>query len=148
MTEETHGGETHGGGCLCGAVRYEVRGPLRQALVCHCAMCQKTHGVPAAYSAAANETLRFPESRGLAWFRSSPQVERGFCRHCGASLFWRREGAGYTSIACGSLDRPSGVAIAGHIFVGEKGDYYEIHDGLPQFEKGTGGKVPGAPSVI
>jgi hypothetical protein len=40
------------------------------------------------------------------------------------------------------------VAIVGHIFVASKGDYYEITDGLPQFEQGTGGQVPQAPSAV
>ena len=32
----------------------------------------------------------------------------------------------------GCLDEPTGIRLANHIFVGEKGDYYEIGDGLPQ----------------
>ena len=32
------------GGCECGAVRYEVRGPLREVIDCHCGQCRRTHG--------------------------------------------------------------------------------------------------------
>ena len=32
------------GGCLCGAVRYEVRGPLRDVLICHCTECRRWSG--------------------------------------------------------------------------------------------------------
>jgi hypothetical protein len=138
----------HRGGCLCGAVSYEVEGALRPALVCHCRMCQQTHGVPAAYSAARRDQLRLDETRGLAWYSSSGKARRGFCRECGASLFWEPVGGDYYAIACGTLEQPTGVEIVGHIFVASKGDYYEITDGLPQFEKGTGGQVPQAPSVV
>jgi len=32
------------GGCLCGGIRYEIFGPVGQALYCHCSMCRKSHG--------------------------------------------------------------------------------------------------------
>ena len=32
------------GSCLCGSVRYEVRGLLEPASHCHCSMCRKAHG--------------------------------------------------------------------------------------------------------
>jgi len=145
---EGKGEKRHGGGCLCGAVRYEVSGELRPALVCHCRMCQQTHGVPAAYSAAKRERLALTEARGLAWYASSGTARRGFCRECGASLFWEPTGGDYVAIACGTLDQPTGIKTVGHIFVADKGDWYEIADGLPQFEKGTGGQVPQAPTVV
>jgi len=137
----------HAGGCLCGAVRYEVRGGLRDALVCHCSMCQRTHGAPAPYTAAENDDLRLVEGRGLKWYRSSESAERGFCGGCGASLFWRPTKGSYTAIACGTLDQPCGVKTVGHIFLVDKGDYYTLTDGLPQFQRGTGGQLPAAPTV-
>jgi len=138
----SEGRSTHGGGCLCGAVRYEVTGELRPALVCHCRMCQQTHGVPAAYSAASHGDFRMTETRGLKWFVSSTVARRGFCSECGASIFWERIGGPSISIACGSLDPPSGVKIVGHIFMADKGDYYEVTDGLPQREQGSNGRIP------
>ena len=138
--------DMHRGGCLCGAVRYEVAGQLRPALVCHCQMCQRTHGVPAAYTAAAQGDLRLTETRGLKWYRSSAIARRGFCSECGASIFWERVGGPGISIACGTLDPPSGVSIVGHIFMADKGDYYEMTDGLPQRVDGSGGQVPASPT--
>jgi hypothetical protein len=49
--------DVHGGGCLCGGVRYEVTGPLRDVVVCHCSRCLRTHGHAAAYSACARDDL-------------------------------------------------------------------------------------------
>ncbi len=40
------------GGCLCGAVRYEVQGPLRDVLICHCEECRRWHGHVSATTAA------------------------------------------------------------------------------------------------
>lgn len=138
----------HRGGCQCGGVRYEVEGALRPALICHCGMCQKIHSGPAYYSAAENERLRLVESETLTWYRSSPTAERGFCRACGASLFWRPAEGGYTAISCGSLDRPSGVDAVAHVFLVDQGDYYALTDALPRFDKGSGGKLPGVTTVL
>ncbi len=141
-------GERHQGGCQCGETRYEVRGPLRPALICHCGMCQRIHSGPAYYSAAQNENLHLVKSDALGWYRSSPEAERGFCRSCGASLFWRPARGGYTAVSCGSLDRPSGVKAAGHVYLVDQGDYYDLHDDLPRFQRGSGSKLPGVMTVI
>ena len=74
------------GGCECGAVRYEVRGPLREVINCHCGQCRRTHGHFAAYSAAARADLAIVEDRGLKWDRSSDSARRGFCGGCGGGL--------------------------------------------------------------
>jgi hypothetical protein len=122
------------GGCLCGAVRYEVCGPLRDVLICHCSQCRRVHGTPAAFSGAPEERFRLLEARGLAWYRSSDIAERGFCRDCGSSLFWRPLGKGRLSFTPGSLDDGHGLRCSAHVFTASKGDYYEIpEDGLRRF---------------
>lgn len=120
------------GGCLCGAVRYEARGPLRDVINCHCGRCRRTHGHVAAYTEVASEDLALLEDRGLRWYDADGR-ERGFCRECGASLFWRRPGLDGTSIAAGTLDAPTGLRTVAHIFVDSKGDYYELADDLERF---------------
>lgn len=132
------GDETAKGGCLCGAVRYEVSGPLRPVVSCHCGQCLKYHGHYAAYSAAPTEAVGFTEDRGLTWFRSSDFARRGFCGACGSSLFWQRDDSGRLSIAAGSFDDPSRLRTVRHIFVEDKADYYEIADGLEQLPRGMG----------
>jgi hypothetical protein len=59
------------GGCLCGAVRYEVRGPLRPVVYCHCAQCRRTSGHFSAWTATRPDDLVLNESKGLRWYRSS-----------------------------------------------------------------------------
>jgi hypothetical protein len=124
---------THATGrCLCGAIRFEIEGPMRDVVICHCGQCRRQHGAPPGYSQAAWEHIRFEGEEALSWYRSSEEARRGFCRICGSSLFWERIGSGRVSIAAGSLDAPTGLKTVRHIFVADKGDYYEIHDDAEQ----------------
>ncbi len=127
------------GGCLCGAVRFQVSGPLRDVVNCHCSMCQKLHGVFGAHSKAKKNDIAIIEDRGLKWYRTSKIAQRGFCRECGSSLFWQPDEQDSTGILAGSLDQPTGLNTMGHIFVGEKADFYEINYPFPQFEKSSDG---------
>ena len=127
---------TYGGGCLCGAIRYRVAGELRPVVACHCGQCRRTSGHHVAATAARVEDLTIEGEAELAWFASSAFAKRGFCRTCGSNLFWQGEGAPQISIMAGTLDDASDLKIAAHIFVGDKGDYYEIADGAPQHQDG------------
>ncbi len=127
------------GGCLCGSVRYEVRGPLRPVVDCHCAQCRRTSGHFAAFTAARTQDLVLTGSEGLRWYRSSAAARRGFCGDCGSSLFWEPASGGRVSIAAGTLDLPTGLETVAHVFVGDSGDYYTIGDGLPRRTNGNHG---------
>jgi hypothetical protein len=121
------------GGCLCGAVRYEVHGPLRDVVLCHCSRCRRTHGHVAAYAACRSDDLVLVESRELRWYADDGR-ERGFCAGCGASLFWRAPGRGTVSIAAGTIAPPTGLRTIGQIFVASAGDYYEVPDAGERFD--------------
>lgn len=125
---------TRGSGrCLCGAVRYAVTGPLRDVSYCHCSQCRRTSGHFVAASACDTDHLRLIEDAGLRWYRSSPAAERGFCKRCGSSLFWRPDHGAHISIMSGTLDMPTGLTACEHIHVDSASDYYTIDDGLPRF---------------
>ncbi|HUN71207.1 MAG TPA: GFA family protein [Steroidobacteraceae bacterium] len=121
------------GQCLCGGVRFEVHGPLRPIIYCHCTMCRRSGGHFDAATACAREHLRLVSAKDLRWFQSSEAARRGFCGTCGSQLFWERVAGAQISIWAGTLDTPTGLEPSMHIFVAEKGDYYEIADGLPQW---------------
>lgn len=121
------------GGCLCGSVRYEVRGKLRPVVNCHCTQCRRTHGHFIGYTSTEKDSLVLTEETGLRWYQSSEKAQRGFCAACGASLFWDPAEGSSIAIAAGTIDEPTGLETVRHIFVAEKGDYYEIEDDLPQF---------------
>jgi hypothetical protein len=130
------------GRCLCGAVRYEIRGPLRDVLVCHCSECRRWSGHLFAATSAQKSDLVLVESDALRWI-DSPESEsdarRGFCSACGSSLFWDAPARDTISIAVGSLDEPTGLETIGHVYVSQAGDYYELPaDGLPRHERLSG----------
>ena len=129
------------GGCLCGGVRYQIVGPRRDIINCHCENCRRTHGHIAAYTSVRKSDLDLTNEQTLQWYHDeSPDTWRGFCNRCGASLFWdARDGRNKMSVAAGSLDDSGELQTIGHVFVSEAGQYYEISDGLPQFETGNDG---------
>ena len=124
------------GGCLCGAVRFEVHGALMPVVNCHCSKCRRFHGHVAAYTATARENLILTKAENLQWYRSTqdepPDVHRGFCRHCGSSLFWDPRGKPNISIAAGAIDSPTGLTTERHVWVSQKADYYTLSDDLPR----------------
>lgn len=116
------------GGCLCGNVTYQVSGPLRPVIACHCRQCRKTSGHHVAATSAARDDVAI--SGEVTWFASSQEARRGFCGVCGSNLFWDGPGVNL-SIFAGTLDGDTGLELAGHIFCADKGDYYSLTDGLP-----------------
>lgn len=120
------------GRCLCGGVRYRVAGDLRPVIYCHCGQCRRTSGHFVAATAVAMDALEIVAGESLTWFASSEYASRGFCRVCGSSLFWRLDDGSHMSIMAGTLDDSGGLEAVEHIYVGDKGGYYELTDGLPQ----------------
>jgi hypothetical protein len=119
------------GGCLCGRVRYEVRGQLRDVIACHCAQCRRTSGHFVAATACRRGAFTLVKAETLKWYVAVSGFRRGFCSECGSSLFFEEEGGERVSIAAGSLDQPQGLKIAVHIFASEAGDYYSIETSVP-----------------
>ncbi len=95
------------GGCQCGAVRYAIHAPPTGPHICHCRMCQKAFGSFFAPLVGV-KLAAFELTRGApSIFRSSDEVERGFCSRCGTPLTFHYVGKGHVSIAIGSLDEPA-----------------------------------------
>ncbi len=126
--------QTANGGCLCGAVTYKVTGQLRPILYCHCEQCRRTSGHFVAATACRRSQLDINGEKDIKWYSSSPEAQRGFCRHCGSNMFWQPDPGRFWSIWAGTLDRPTGLKASSHIYVHMASDYYDIDDGLPQFE--------------
>lgn len=120
------------GSCLCGGVTFEITGPMRQVVACHCSQCRKQSSHFAAFTACDDADLTLTGKESLAWYAASNEAKRGFCKTCGSLLFWKGNAKSYTSIAAGALDGATGLTLEGHIFCADKGDYYEITGGTYQ----------------
>lgn len=121
------------GSCLCGGVTFELRGELRPSVACHCVQCRKTSGHHVSATQVGPDQLVMTSHDTLAWYQSSPEAERGFCSRCGSSLFWRsQQDGGRVSVMSGTIDGATGLTTSIHIFVADKGDYYDIADDVPQ----------------
>lgn len=134
MTEDTR---IRRGGCACGAVAFEIAGPLRPIIACHCRQCRKFTGHHAAATQGLLRNLRFGREEGLRWFDSSDSARRGFCGSCGSTLFWQPKTGGRISIFAGALDDLDGLEMAGHLFPSEAAPYYRIADGLPELDRAS-----------
>ena len=94
------------GGCQCGAVRYRASAVLDNAHLCHCRMCQKAvGGLFAALVSAPRDALVWTRGQAARW-RSSAQVDRGFCAACGTPLLYENLAGDHISVTLGSLDDP------------------------------------------
>lgn len=124
----------HAGGCLCGAIRYQISGEIRDVVTCHCEQCRRTSGHHVAATRVDTANLVVQDStNSLRWYRSSEKAQRAFCSTCGSNLFWSADADERTSIMAGTLDQPTGLTIAQHIYCEDKADYYEIDGNAPQY---------------
>ncbi len=122
------------GSCLCGAVTVEVEGDLAAPDACHCSQCRKQSGHFWASTDVPEDRLTIGGADNVTWYNASEKVRRGFCKTCGSFLFWDPIYHPRTAVAMGAFDMPTGTRLGTHIFTADKGDYYDISDGLPQEE--------------
>ena len=129
------------GNCLCGAISYCAEGPFADVSSCHCSQCSRWTGGVFSSVNAARASVRIEGEEHLKWYISSPEARRGFCGHCGSSLFWEHQGSGRIAILLGTVSVPTGLEISEHIYVDDKSDYYRICDGKPQFRQDNPGPM-------
>ena len=122
----------HEGGCLCGAVRFKVRGQPINVRICHCRLCQKAMGGPFFARALFDQTAISVDGP-IGCHPSSEHLERVFCRQCGSRIgSWRVNGTA-GGLALALFDDRNAFQPTEHIWVSEKIDWVRIADDLPQF---------------
>lgn len=131
------------GGCLCGSVKYEVEGPLRDVVSCYCSQCRKSSGNFVSATGVPEERLVMLKSSSLTWYKNG-KARRGFCRECGSNLFWLSEPYdGKFRIMAGCLEPANGLEVKAHIFVDNRSDFHEIAGSAPQYSHGDHGvRIP------
>jgi hypothetical protein len=110
------------GGCLCGAVRYEIE-RVFDVMYCHCSRCRKTTGAPVVACAYA----------------SSAEGDRCFCGECGSALYFEGRGGRYYSVHVGTLDDPEQAPPRIHQCIETRLAWLELADDLPRV---AGNRLP------
>jgi hypothetical protein len=129
------------GSCLCGAVRFEVSGPIEPVVHCHCTMCQRAHGAAfVTWAALPSERVRVTAGEAdVTHYRSSEIGTRSFCRRCGSSMFCTLDThAGTIDVAVGCLAPDHGAVPRAHVFWDDRAGWVEVADGLPRLGGKTG----------
>ncbi len=131
------------GGCLCGAVRYEISAPAIDVNYCHCRMCQRfTGGLIVAGAHFPMEAFRFTQGEPK-YYKSSPIAERGFCADCGSSIIYRCTASGarhlmkvkwseWYWVLVANLDNPENCPPIWHLGIESQMPWLDVHDNLPR----------------
>lgn len=150
------------GGCLCGAIRYEVADAPYWVGYCHCGICKKAFGGPfGLFINFRKADVSFIRGRASV-YPSSRSGERGFCSNCGTPLFMQvREDSpeakvesslagekyaglrrgDFIALSLGSLDHPEEWAPQEHVFAENELHWLQLDDGLPRDTSGKGGET-------
>lgn len=123
---------TLSGECLCGDVTYQIVGPARSVINCHCSRCRRHTGHFMAATAAAVEDVEI-SGETLTWYDATDEVQYGFCGRCGSTLFWRTSRRpDRLSIAAGTLIPPTGLETIAAIYTNYASDYHSFDKGIPR----------------
>lgn len=127
------------GGCQCGAVTFEYTDAPKMMMNCHCSRCRKVKG-------AAHATNAFVAGDALTWTGGEDNVQdykhadakvfgNAFCKTCGSSVPRARADGSMYNVPAGSLNQAPGVDAKGHIFIGSKAPWFEVHEDKPQWDE-------------
>ena len=124
------------GRCLCGAVKFSITPPTLFFAHCHCHYCREAHGAAfVSWVGAAEGRFRFlPGSRQPRWYQSSQQGRRGFCEHCGTTLFFASTLCpGEMHVTRASIPGPIDREPQCHVFFDQQADWIHVGDQLPRY---------------
>ncbi len=132
------GGKTYTGGCMCGAVRYEVSGEPVWVGHCHCESCRRYTGAPVVtFVGFKKDQVAFTKGERQI-YNSSPGVGRAFCGQCGTPLTWEGksevpERGMILEFHISTLDDPYAFVPTNHVFYKEIISWFDVADYLPRY---------------
>ncbi|MEL6792155.1 MAG: GFA family protein [Pseudomonadota bacterium] len=119
------------GSCLCGAVRVSAEIGPRKIAACHCGQCRTwTGGGPYYSTSVVDPVIEGEEHIGI--FVASEWGERGFCKTCGTTLFWKMKGRPVHNLAAGLFDDQSDLAVTTEIFCDRRAEWQTPFPGAKQ----------------
>jgi len=125
------------GGCLCGAVIFEISGNINNIVYCHCSLCRKAQG--SAYATNGNVKLGdfkfISGENNLTAYESPPSQTKFFCKTCGSPIMSRNTAKpDNIRVRLGTIESKINERPGSHIFVTSKANWDVITDDLPQYE--------------
>jgi len=129
------------GGCLCGAIRYEVKSDPVRVANCHCDDCRKATG-------SSFATNVFVKEEDLVILQGSPSsfehkagsgatMTKQFCGDCGSQLFGFGSGSpGIRHVKVGTIDDVGAIRPAVDVFTSKALPFTRLSDDTEHFEKG------------
>lgn len=126
------------GGCLCGSVRFEITGGIRNIVYCHCSQCRKAQGSAFATNGivAAGDFKFLSGEDSLTGYESTPGQTKYFCKVCGSPILSKTESRpGQVRVRLGTIDSDIEERPTAHIFVTSKANWEEITGDLPRYEE-------------
>lgn len=132
MTEST---VRHEGGCLCGAIRYTMKGDPSYSGNCHCRSCQRAIGA-GFVTWVGIEPENFEVTCGkITHCATSPGVQRGFCCRCGTSLTFTGDDWNDVAITAASLDDPAIAKPASNVYLNHRQPWVVIDESLRKYDQ-------------
>ena len=126
------------GGCLCGAVRFEIHGTIRNIVYCHCSQCRKVQGSAYATNGivAANNFRILQGENVLGCYEEAQGQKKYFCRHCASPIMSKNSAfPNQVRVRLGTIESDISERPEAHIFVSSKANWDEIpEDGLPRYD--------------
>ena len=126
------------GGCLCGAVRFQINGAIRNIIYCHCSQCRKAQGSAFATNGIvqASEFSIVSGENNMTGFNVSEDQVKYFCKTCGSPIVSKRTSVpDQVRVRLGTIDSPISERPSAHIFVGSKANWEDICGELPQYDE-------------
>lgn len=112
------------GRCLCGKVHITANRLNPHIYACHCGMCRKWIGGPL-LSVECGTDVMFDGAENISTYASSDWAERGFCKVCGTTMFYRVKESGEYFMSAGLFDEVK-FELTEQIFIDRKPDYYSF----------------------
>jgi len=127
----------YSGSCLCGDIKFEIKGPITHIVHCHCSECRKAQGS----AFATNGIIKLSDFKILSGeekltaYESTPGQIKYFCQICGSPIISKTESKpNQVRIRLGTITSDITERPMAHIFTTSKANWEEINGDLPQYE--------------
>ena len=127
----------YSGGCLCGAVQFEIKSGISHIVHCHCSQCRQVQGSAFATNGIVklNNFKILSGEESLTAYESTPGQKKYFCSVCGSPIMSKTESKpDEVRIRLGTVSSDISERPMAHIFTTSKANWDEITRGLPQYD--------------